>query len=78
MDKLVEELDVIVNSGTKIDIGYYIDQVIDSDSQEIIHEYFMEADSDKVEEAFAELEEDDIEIEDIQLYRIKFMSEVAN
>ncbi len=78
MDKLIDELDAIVNSGTKLDINYFVDEMIDEDSQEIIHDYFMEAESDDINEAFSELQEDDIEIEDIQLYRIKFMSEMAN
>jgi ATP-dependent DNA helicase RecQ len=78
MEKLLEELYSIVSSGTKIDISYYINNVIDEDAQDIIMEYFMEADSDDVEEAYKELKEEDIEMEEILLMRIKFLSEVAN
>jgi ATP-dependent DNA helicase RecQ len=78
MEKLLEELYSIVSSGTKIDIRYYINNVIDEDAQDIIMEYFMEAESDDVEEAYKELKAEDIEMEEILLMRIKFLSEVAN
>lgn len=78
MEKLLEELYSIVSSGTKIDIRYYINNVIDEEAQDIIMEYFMEAESDDVEEAYKELKEEDIEMEEILLMRIKFLSEIAN
>lgn len=75
-DKLLEELEHICHSGTKVDIDYYIDDILDEDSQEDIYSYFMEADSDDMEDAFEELG-DDYEEEEIHLMHIKFISEVA-
>ena len=78
MEALLEELDAIVVSGTKVNIDYYIDDNVDEYSREDIYDYFMEADTDSVEDAFTELKEDDITLEEIQLMRIKFLSEMAN
>ena len=77
MIKFVEEMETIVFSGTKLDISYWIDEIFDEDQQEELHEYFMEAESDKITLALEEFE-GDYEEEEIRLYRIKFMSEVAN
>ncbi len=79
MDELLKEVEAIVYSGTKLNIGYYIDQVIDEEHQEDVYAYFMEeADSESVEKALEELGEDEYTEEDIRLMRIKFFSEVAN
>ena len=78
MEELMHEIDMIVASGTKVDINYYIDDNVDEYSREDILEYFMEASTDSVEEAFVELKDDDITLEEIQLMRIKFMSDMAN
>ena len=78
MEELLEELDAIVVSGTKINIDYYLEDNVDEYSREDIYEYFMEADTDSVDEAFKEMQEDDITVEEIQLMRIKFLSEMAN
>lgn len=78
MEDLIQEMDSIVNSGTKLNIDYYINDVVDEDIQEAIYDYFMEAESDDVEAALAELEDEDVDLEEIQLVRLKFMSEVAN
>ena len=78
MDELQDELDMIVSAGTKLDIDYYLEDVIDDDAQEDIYEYFMEADSGDVEAAFAELKEDDYTMEEIKLVRLKFLSEMSN
>ena len=78
MEELLEELDAIVVSGTKVNIDYYLEDNVDEYSREDIYEYFMEADTDSVDEAFKEMQEDDITIEEIQLMRIKFLSEMAN
>ncbi|MEZ5007150.1 MAG: DNA helicase RecQ [Chitinophagales bacterium] len=78
MAELIHEMDSIVNSGTKLNINYYINEVVDEDIQEIIYDYFMEAESDDVETALAELEDEDIDLEEIQLVKLKFLSEVAN
>ncbi len=78
MEELMQELDAIVTSGTKVNIDYYIDENMDEYSREDIYEYFETAETDSVDVAFAELKEDDITMEEIQLIRIKFMSEMAN
>ncbi len=78
MEDMMHELDAIVTSGTKLNIDYYIENEVDEYSREDIYEYFMEAESDSAEEAFKELKEDDVTIEEIQLMRIKFLSEMAN
>lgn len=78
MEEIMEELDAIVNSGTKVNLDYYIEDAVDEYSREDIYDYFMEAETGSVEEAYAELKEDDITLEEIQLIRIKFLSEVAN
>lgn len=78
MEELYHEMDMIVASGTKLDINYYLEENVDEYSREDIYEYFLEADTDSVEEAYVELQEDDITMEEIQLMRIKFLSEMAN
>ena len=77
MINFVEEMETIVFSGTKLNISYWIDEILDEDQQEELHEYFMEAESDDVALAIEEFE-GDYEEEEIRLFRIKFMSEVAN
>jgi ATP-dependent DNA helicase RecQ len=74
----LEELEHIVDSGTKVNINYYIDDVIDEDKQEEVFEYFMEAETPDIEAALEELGSDDYTEEELRLLRIKFMSEVAN
>ncbi|MBU2650458.1 MAG: DNA helicase RecQ [Bacteroidetes bacterium] len=78
MDEILAEIERIVSSGTKIDISYYISEVVDEYHQEEIFEYFREAESDSVEQALQELGEDEFTEEEIRLMRIKFMSEVGN
>ena len=78
MEELVHELDMIVASGTKVNIDYYIEENLDEYSREDIYDYFKEAETDSTEAALAELAEDDITLEEIQLVRIKFMSEMGN
>ena len=77
MDALITEMEQIVNSGTKLNIKYWIDEMLDDDQQEEIHDYFMESDSDNIEEALKEFE-GDYDIDELRLMRIKFISEVAN
>lgn len=76
--ELITELETIVYSGTKLKIDYYIDDKVDEEVQEIIEDYFMESDTDSLEIAYKELQEEDIEMDEIRLMRIKFLSEVAN
>ena len=74
---LIKEMEQIVFSGTKLNIGYWIDEILDEDQQEEIHDYFLEADSDSITAAIDEFE-GDYEDEELRLYRLKFISEVAN
>ncbi|WP_299527040.1 DNA helicase RecQ [Winogradskyella sp.] len=77
MPDFIKEMESIVYSGTKLNINYWIDEILDEDQQEEIHDYFMESDSDKISDAIEEFD-GDYEDEELRLYRIKFMSEVAN
>ena len=79
MHGLLSEIEAIVNSGTKLNLDYYIENVIDEERQAEVYEYFREeAESESVMEALAELGEDDYTEEDIRLMRIKFISELGN
>ena len=75
--ELVTELEHIVMSGTKINIDYYLDEIIDEDSQEDVLEFFREMEEDDIEAAFDELGEDFTE-DEIRLMRVKFISEMGN
>ena len=74
---LIKEMEQIVFSGTKLNLQYWIDEILDEDQQEEIHDYFLEAESDSIETAHEEFE-GDYEEEELRLYRLKFISEVAN
>ncbi|MCV9931220.1 DNA helicase RecQ [Flavobacterium sp. LS1R47] len=77
MDALIKEMEQIVYSGTKLNIKYWVDDMLDDDQQEEIHEYFMESESDKIEDALKEFD-GEYDIDELRLMRIKFISEVAN
>ncbi|MDX2414748.1 MAG: RQC domain-containing protein, partial [Bacteroidales bacterium] len=78
MSDLLTEIETIVNSGTRLDLNYYINMVVDEDRQVDIFEYFREeAESDSLKEALDELG-DEFEEEEIRLVRIKFLSELGN
>ena len=77
MDDLLKEMEQIVYSGTKLNISYWVNEILDEDQQEEIHDYFMESESDKIEDALKEFD-GDYDIEELRLMRIKFISEVAN
>ncbi|WP_283635741.1 DNA helicase RecQ [Aquaticitalea lipolytica] len=77
MKEFIKELEAIVYSGTKLNINYWIDDILDEDQQEEIHDYFMESSSDKIDDAIKEFD-GDYDDEELRLYRIKFISEVAN
>ncbi|NPA68477.1 MAG: DNA helicase RecQ [Chlorobi bacterium] len=78
MSELLTEIEAIINAGTKLNIDYYIDQTIDEENIEEIYDYFSESETDSVDDALAELGEDNFTEEEIRLVRIKFMSEMAN
>ncbi|WP_348799513.1 DNA helicase RecQ [Flavobacterium adhaerens] len=77
MDDLIKEMEQIVYSGTKLNIKYWLDEMLDEDQQEEIHDYFMESESDSIEKALKEFD-GDYDIDELRLMRIKFISEVAN
>ena len=78
MDELLNEIEMICFSGTKLNLDYYLEQVMDDDKQDDIYDYFMNAESDDIDEALDEFEEEDVSEEDLRLIRIKFISENAN
>ncbi|MFM9056810.1 MAG: RecQ family ATP-dependent DNA helicase, partial [Bacteroidota bacterium] len=78
LSELIGEIESIVASGTRIDVQYYINEVIDQDRQDEVYDYFSSAETDSVEDAIQELGEDDYTQDEIRLMRIKFMSEMAN
>ena len=75
---LLGEIEAIVNSGTRISIDYYINEILDEDQQEELFEYFRETENDSIEAAAEELGEDDYPIDHIRLMRIKFISDMGN
>ncbi|MCR9172031.1 MAG: DNA helicase RecQ [bacterium] len=77
VDEIIDEIEAIVSSGTRVNINYYIDDILDEDNQEEIYEYFAEAETDDLIEAYKEFDGDYSE-EELRLMRIKFMSEMAN
>ncbi|AEW87348.1 DNA helicase RecQ [Flavobacterium columnare] len=77
MDALLKEMEQIVYSGTKLNINYWIDEILDEDQQQEIHDYFMDSESDKIQDALNEFD-GDYDTEELRLMRIKFISEVAN
>ena len=74
---LIKEMEQIVYSGTKLNLDYWLDEILDEDQQEEIHDYFLEAETDSIEDAMEEFD-GDYEDEELRLYRLKFISEVAN
>lgn len=77
MIDFIKEMEAIVYSGTKLNIDYWIDEVLDEDQQEELYEYFLEAETDKIAAAMDEFD-GDYDDEELRLYRIKFISDVAN
>ncbi|MEZ4806651.1 MAG: DNA helicase RecQ [Flavobacteriales bacterium] len=77
MEDLLTELESIVTSGTKLDINYYINEILETDVQDEIMDYFRNAETDDLESAHQEFDGDYSE-EELRLIRLKFMSEVAN
>ena len=77
MDELIKEMEAIIYSGTKLNIDYSLEDLLDEEQQEEIFEYFMEAETDKIQEALDEFD-GDYDEEELRLMRIKFINEVAN
>ncbi|WP_454975363.1 DNA helicase RecQ [Capnocytophaga bilenii] len=77
MDEFLKEMEQIVYSGTKLNIDYWVNEIFDEEQQEELHEYFMEAESDKISLASKEFA-GDYEDDELRIYRLKFISEMAN
>ncbi|MDA0985252.1 MAG: DNA helicase RecQ [Bacteroidetes bacterium] len=77
MDKLISEMETIVFAGTKLNIDYYLEDLFDEDQLEELYDYFISSDSDSLDKAIEEFD-GEYEEEELRLYRIKFMSEIAN
>jgi ATP-dependent DNA helicase RecQ len=77
-DEILKELETIVNSGTKLNLNYYIDEIIEDDRQEEVFDYFKSTETDSIEDALTELGPEDYTREELQLMRIKFLSELGN
>jgi ATP-dependent DNA helicase RecQ len=75
---LIDEIEAIVGSGTKLNIDYYLNEIMDEEKLDEIYEYFREAETESIDEALAELGEEYFSEEEIRLVRIKFFSELAN
>ncbi|MFO7932609.1 MAG: DNA helicase RecQ [Bacteroidales bacterium] len=75
---LIDEIEAIVSSGTRLNIDYYLNEILDDDKLQDIYEYFREAETESVEAALNELGEDEYSEEEVRLVRIKFFSELGN
>ncbi len=76
--ELLQEIEQITYSGTKLNIDYYIHRIMDDDREAILHDYFMQAETDHIKAALDELEGEDFAEDELRVYRIKFISEHAN
>jgi ATP-dependent DNA helicase RecQ len=76
-EELIDEIEHICYSGTRLNLDYYLEQIIDDDKQEEIMDYFLSAESDKISDAMDEFD-DEFSEEDLRLMRIKFLSTYAN
>jgi ATP-dependent DNA helicase RecQ len=77
-NELIEEIEHICYSGTKLNLDYYINQLLDKDRQDEIYDYFMNAKTDNIQVAMEEFDGEDFTEEELRLMRIKFLSEFAN
>ncbi|MDR1678264.1 MAG: DNA helicase RecQ [Prevotellaceae bacterium] len=78
ISELLDEIEAIVYSGTKINIDYFLQQIMDEDHIQDIYDYFNEAETDRISDALAELGENEFTEEEVRMVRIKFLSEMAN
>ena len=77
MEALISEAETIVYSGTKLNIDYWLDEVFDEDQQDELHDYFLDSETDDISVALNEFD-GEFDEDEIRLYRLKFLSEVAN
>lgn len=78
LNDLIAEIESIVSSGTKVNITYYLNEIMEDEKQQEVLDYFKESNSDSIQEALKELGEDEYTEEEIRLMRIRFMSEFGN
>jgi len=78
LNELLQEIEQIIYSGTKLNIDYYIENIMDDEREDILHEYFMSASTDNIKAALEELEDEDFAEDELRVYRIKFISQHAN
>lgn len=78
MTELLQEVEQIIYSGTKLNIDYYIHHIMDEEREDILHDYFMNAETDHIKTALEELSDEDFAEDELRVYRIKFISEHAN
>ena len=77
MNEIIEEIEAIVFSGTKLNLDYFIDEMLDEDQQDEIFEYFQESETDCIQTAQEEFD-GEYEEEELRFMRIKFLSDLAN
>ena len=78
MGELISEIEQICYSGTKLNLDYYVEEIMDDDRQDALYDYFLNAESDEIKLAMEELDGEDYSEEELRLMRIKFLSEYAN
>ena len=74
LNKLISEMETIIFSGTKLNINYYVNEVLDEDSQNELHDYFINSETDNIKDAIENFG-DDFDEDELRLFRIKFLSE---
>jgi len=77
LNQLISEMETIVFSGTKLNINYYVNEILDEDSQNELHDYFINSETDNIKNAIENFR-DDFDEDELRLFRIKFLSEIAN
>jgi ATP-dependent DNA helicase RecQ len=78
LSELITELEVIVNSGTKLDINYYIDDIMEEEDRQEVYDYFKTAETESIEAALEELGEDVYSEDEVRMVKIQFMSDYGN
>ncbi|GAA0881081.1 DNA helicase RecQ [Algoriphagus jejuensis] len=78
LNELLQEIEQIIYSGTKLNIDYYIQHIMDDEREDTLHDYFMNAETDHIKSALEELGDEDFAEDELRVYRIKFISEHAN
>lgn len=78
MSELLDEIEAIINSGTKLNVDYYVEDILDEENIDIIYDHFYDSQTGDINEAVSALEEEGFTEEEIRLGRIKFISDMAN